>query len=107
MNVASISATKRCGFGGTGSAQCSPPRSEENGFRNTASLLINVLQPREGSTAVAFPPPLIPENLFSVCGPSQIFLLFSKVIADELLSAGLVFYPKMVLSTPNFSKAVD
>ena len=54
-----------------------------------------------------FPPPLIPENLFSVCGPSQIFLLFSNVIADELLSAGLVFYPKMVLSTPNFSKAVD
>ena len=67
----------------------------------------NSLVAREGLPPDPSPPPLIPENLFSVCGPSQIFLLFSKVIADELLSAGLVFYPKMVLSTPNFSKAVD
>ena len=82
-------------------------RQPISGYQNLRILFFNELGPREGSTAVAFPPPLIPENLFSVCGPSQIFLLFSKVIADELLSAGLVFYPKMVLSTPNFSKAVD
>jgi hypothetical protein len=54
-----------------------------------------------------FAPPLPPENPFSVLGCGRIFLLFSKVIAVGLLSAGLVVYPKMVLSTPNFSKAVD
>ena len=92
---------------GTGLGRRSQLGQAGNLQLKSLSIKINALLPREGSTAVASPPPLIPENLFSVCGPSQIFLLFSKVIADELLSAGLVFYPKMVLSTPNFSKAVD
>jgi len=53
------------------------------------------------------PPPLAFENPFSVFVRGRIFLLFSKVIADGLLSAGLVFGPEMVLSPPIFSKAVD
>jgi len=57
--------------------------------------------------AGSFPPPLAPENPFSVFGRGRIFLLFSKVVALGLLTAGLVVNPKMVLSTPNSSKAVD
>ena len=32
QSAASTSATRRCGFGGTGSARCSPPRSAESAF---------------------------------------------------------------------------
>jgi len=32
--------------------------------------------------------------------------LFSKALADKLLSAGLVVWPEMVLYPPIFSKAV-
>jgi len=64
-------------------------------------------RPREGSTAVLFPPPPTNENLFSVLGRRRIFLLFSKVIADGLLTAALALGPKLVLSTLVFSKAVD
>jgi hypothetical protein len=56
----------------------------------------------EGSLAGPFPPPLTPEKPFSVLGLRRIFLLFSKVVADGLLSAALVFDPKMVLS-PRYS----
>jgi hypothetical protein len=44
-----------------------------------------------------FPPPLPPENPFSVLGCGRIFLLFSKVIAVGLLSAVPAVDPEMVL----------
>ena len=47
--------------------------------------------------AGSFPPPQTPENPFSVLGRGRIFLLFSKVIAVGLLSAGLATDPKSVL----------
>jgi hypothetical protein len=52
-------------------------------------------------------PPPTNENPFSVFGRGLIFLLFSKVIADGLLTAALALGQEMVLSPPVFSKAVD
>ena len=72
-------------------------RQPISGHQDLRILFFNELGPREGSTAVAFPPPLIPENPFSVLGCGRIFLLFSKVIAVGLLSAALVVEPEMVL----------
>jgi len=54
----------------------------------------------------SFPPPLSSENPFSLLGRRRILLLFSKVIADGLLSTGRAVDPEMVLSPPTFSKAV-
>ena len=69
-----------------------------------------VLKTSEGASLpwVRIPPspPLTPENPFSVCSRSQIFLLFSKVIAYGLLSAFLAVWVEMVLYPPIFSKAV-
>jgi len=56
--------------------------------------------------AGSFPPPLAPENPFSVFGRGRIFLLFSKVVALGLLTATSMMGPNLVLSTPVFSKAV-
>ena len=47
MNVASMSATKRCGFGGTGSARCSPPR------RHIARHLLQMVEGLYGSWQTA------------------------------------------------------
>jgi len=52
---------------------------------------------RESWVSDPLPPPLTPENLFSILGCGRIFLLFSKVIADELLSAVPAVDPEMVL----------
>jgi hypothetical protein len=64
---------------------------------------------RESVPGVRIPvsPPLTNENPFSVFGRRWIFLLFSKVVATGLLTAGLALKPEMVLSPPVFSKAVD
>jgi hypothetical protein len=64
---------------------------------------------RESVPGVRIPvsPPPTNENPFSVLGRRWIFLLFSKVIADGLLTATLVLGSKTVLSPPVFSKAVD
>ena len=57
----------------------------------------NGLGSREGWLPDPSPPPLIPENPFSVLGCGRIFLLFSKVIAVGLLSAVPAVDPEMVL----------
>ncbi len=64
---------------------------------------------RESVPGVRIPvsPPPTNENPFSVLGRCRIFLLFSKVIADGLLTAAWVTGPETVLPTPEFSKAVD
>jgi hypothetical protein len=62
---------------------------------------------REGSLAGPFPPPPTKENPFSDFCRRRIFLLFSKVVADGLLSAALALGLKTVLSSPVFSNAVD
>ncbi len=49
---------------------------------------------RDRSMSEPPPPPPTPENPFSVWGHQRIFLLFSKVVADGLLSATLVGKPK-------------
>jgi hypothetical protein len=56
-----VRATKRCGFGGTGSF---PVASASVGIRNCGrSNKFNDLRPRDGSTAVAFPPPTTPVSV--------------------------------------------
>jgi hypothetical protein len=50
----------------------------------------------------SFPPPPTNENLFSVLGHRRIFLLFSKVIADGLLTVATAIRPETVLS-PRYS----
>jgi len=62
---------------------------------------------RDSPISGPYAPPQTKENPFSVLGRSQIFLLFLKVVATGLLTAATAIRPKMVLSPPTFSKAVD
>jgi len=56
----------------------------EDAACTTGSIKINYLRAREGSPAVAFPPPLDLEESFSRSGCGRIFPLFSRVMRDEL-----------------------
>jgi hypothetical protein len=45
---------------------------------------INGLQNEDGWTAVAFPPPLAPATLFSLCHHSRVFSLFPRIMVEGL-----------------------
>ena len=68
---------------------------------------INTLRPGEGSTAVAFPPPLALEESFSPPGIGRIFSLFSRVMRDGLSTEPCAEMPEIVLSGPVFSEALN
>lgn len=66
-----------------------------------------LIGPREGSPAVAFPPPLAPAKAFSRSGCDRIFPFFSGVMWGKLSTGPCVTRPGSVLQEPIFSKADD
>jgi len=68
---------------------------------------INGLRGREGSTRVAFAPPLALEKRFSQPGCGQNFPLFSRVMREGPSTGPCAERPGSVLSGPIFSKADD
>jgi hypothetical protein len=74
-------------------------------FRN--SLQMRAASTREGSTAVAFPPPLASAKAFSRSGCGRIFSLFSGVMREGLLTGSGASRDDSVLSGPIFSGPVN
>ena len=60
------------------------PVSHVDGRLEFMCMQIRRLSPREGSTAVAFPPPLAPAKSFSRSGCGRIIPLFSGVMREGL-----------------------
>jgi hypothetical protein len=72
-----------------------------------APIYFKGLARREGSTAVAFPPPLALENCVSVPSFARKLLLFSRVIANWLSTGSGPAQPQDALCGPILSEADD
>ena len=79
-----------------------------DGIRNQWQVnKINNLRPREGSLAVAFPPPLALEKRFSRLACGRIFPLYSRVMREGLSTGPGAKMAQSVLSGPIFSGPHD
>ncbi len=90
----------------TGGYCCNPNPCAIRTKNGPGCPIIKDLWAREGSPAVAFPPPLAPTKAFSRSGCGRIFPLFSGVMQDRLLTGTLPRRPESVLSAPIFSRPV-
>ena len=102
----STSATRLCGSSGTGLGRLSQLGPAGNLPLKSLFIKLNALLPREGSTAVAFPPPLALTKVFSRSGRGWIFPLFSGVMRARLSTGSGTRWSGSGLSGPIFSGPV-